>query len=172
TFLPRAANDRETFHGKVDSGWHRPVVVPVANHHIFINQVDGTVGVVHARFPHADAGGFAIDEAIAPYPELAIVLNQVVGNLIHLIGKQLGFIMPRAAHATVVADVEDFIHAGMVGVCFEDFADFIYEIENNAVHIGVHRAITLAMQTVGVGPLVFIGHLHMGCFVKFWIDLK
>ena len=66
-FTPRACSNVEAFHGKVNSGLLGTLIMPVADKNIFRDQGDHTLGSVHAGFPSADPGSFAIDQAVSPY---------------------------------------------------------------------------------------------------------
>ena len=167
--FPRASDDVESFHGEVCGGGFGAIVVPVANHDVLRDQVDGAVGVVEAALPFAEAGHFTVQEAVAPDPELAVLGGEVIADPSHFAGEKLRFIFARTARAFVVAEVEHLVHAGMKRVGLEGFADFVHEREHDRVDLGMQGAIAFAVESVRVGPSVIFG-LHPRGFVELRVD--
>ena len=79
----------------------------------------------------------------------------------HLAGEQFGFIPARAPRTFIVADIKDFIHAGVKTVGFKRIAKLIHQPENNVVNFGMQRAIALAIKAVGVGPFILGRHFEV-----------
>ena len=87
----------------------------------------------------------------------------------HFAGEQLRFIVARAPRTFIVADIKDFIHAGVEAVSFKRVAKLIYQAENDLVNFGMQRTITLAIKAVGIGPFICIRHFDVRGLVEFRI---
>src|SRR3546814_17887645 len=88
---------------------NRLFVMPITDHHVLVDQVDGAVGVVHAGFPHADARGFTVDKAVASNPQLPIALPQMGSELVQFLGTQFSLSMLSTTLATVVPAVTSLV---------------------------------------------------------------
>src|SRR5512133_203306 len=111
--------------------------MPVAYKHIFRYHIHCPVSIIHAGLPHSHSCCPSVNEPVAPYPQLPVVLCQVITNGGHFPGKQFSVIMATAPCATVVANIKYFVHPGMKGIRFKGIADFINQVKNNFMHSGM-----------------------------------
>ena len=169
---PGTGDDPKSFERKVGRGLIRPVVVPVADHDIFGNEVDGAEGVVVACFPLADAGGLAVDEPVAPDPKLTAFRRQVVMKGLHFTRKQHRGVAAATAGTFAFPEIEHLVHAGVKGGGFEGVADFVDHGEEDIVYAGIQRAVAAAIQVVVIGPDIVHGVLDPGGLVELRIDLE
>lgn len=102
--FPRTGDDFEALDGKVGWGRVRPLVMPVAYGDVLGRQINGAKGVVLAGFPFAQAGGFAVEQAVAPNPEGAPLLAQMIVNGPDLAGEEFGLVFAGASWAIGFAD--------------------------------------------------------------------
>src|SRR5690606_35495332 len=123
---PGAGYNPEPFHRKEYSRLVGPLIVPVADYHVLRDHVHRAVRVVHAGLPHTDAGGLAVDEAIAPDPQFPPFRRQVIADACYFPGKKLGLVASAATRAFVVADIKYFVHSRMKRVGLEHLANLIH----------------------------------------------
>ena len=146
--------------------------MPVADDHVLRNQIHRRVRVVAARLPFAQAGELAIEQAVAPQPQLPFGWLQVIANGADFVGEEFRLVAALAARALVFADVEHFIHPGMKRIGLKGVADLIHQRKHDFMHLGMTRAIALAVELVGIGPGVFLGKLHLGSLVELRVDAE
>src|SRR5258708_5670758 len=65
---PGASHDAEALHREIDGGLVRALVMPVADHDIFGNQVDSPVGIIITCLPLTDPRSLTIDQPVSPDP--------------------------------------------------------------------------------------------------------
>ena len=128
--------------------------------------------MVQAAFPHADPVFAPFDESVAPDPEPGATLLQVVMDLGHLTGKKYGRVHSLAPRALVIGEVEHLVHPGMECICFKNLHDLVHQVEDHGVDLRMKRAIALAVQSVLIGPFVFLGHFHVGRLIELGVDLQ
>jgi len=87
-------------------------------------------------------------------------------------GKQFSFIFSCATRALLFSDIENLIHAGVKSLCFKNSAYLINQFEDYFVNTGMQRAVTLAIQPIGIGPNVLFGHFYKGGLIKLRIYLQ
>ena len=120
--------------------------MPVADDDVLRDHANCILGAVHAGFPLSHAGGGSIEEPIAPDPQSAAGLSQMVVQGLHLARQQFRLVPAFAALAIVLAEQEDFVHAGVKGIRPGDLRQFVDQVENDLMHFGVQRAITAAVD--------------------------
>src|SRR5262245_36972276 len=169
---PGTGDDVEAFHGEINGCGISALVMPVTNEDVLGDEVDGAEGVVFAGFPFAEASGFTIQQTVAPNPELARFGLEVVVKELDLTGEELGLVLAATARAFGFANVKHFVHAGVKGVGLENIAELIDEREDDFVDLGMQGTVAAAIETIGIGPGVFLGGLDPGCFIKFGVDLE
>src|SRR2546426_2121250 len=101
--LPGTAHDIEAFHREVNRGpiWAR--VMPVADHDVLRDQIDGRRRVVAARFPFAETGCFSIKQTVAPQPKLTLRRLQMVADRPHFVGEEFRLVVAFAARTLLFA---------------------------------------------------------------------
>src|SRR5205823_3133074 len=168
--LPATTHHIEPLHGEVNRRLIGPRVMPVANDHVLWNQIHRRVRVISARLPLSRTRELAIEQTITPQPQLPCCGLQMIADRAHFIGEKFRLVAPFAARTLVLAYVEDFIHPGMKRIRLKGLAHLIHQREHHIMDLGVTRAIALAIESIWIGPGVFLGKLHLGSFVEFRMD--
>src|SRR5207247_10747916 len=136
------------------------------------NQIYGGVRVVEAGLPFAEVSELAIEQSVAPQPQLPFSWLQVIADGSDFLGEEFRLVAVLAARTLSFTDEEHFIHSGMKRIGLKGIADLIHQREDDLMHLGMTRAIALAVELVGIGPSVFLGELHLGGLVELRVDAE
>ena len=104
--------------------------------------------LIDAGFPLADARALAVEEAVAPHPHGPFGEGQVVVHRADFLREQLGLVLALAAGAVVLAEQEDFVHADVEGVGAGGVREFVDQVEDDVVHLGMERAVAAAVDAL------------------------
>src|SRR5690606_30933984 len=96
---PGTSDHIQAVHRKIDGGFIRAFVMPIADQHIFWNHAHRACSVVHACLPHSHSGRLSVDEAIAPDPQPPVLPRKMVPDLAHFVCKQFSLVMAGTAGA-------------------------------------------------------------------------
>ena len=119
--------------------------MPVANHHVFRNQIHRWVSIVATRFPFSQTRKLAIEQAVSPQPQLPLGRLQMIADRADFVGEEFGLVAAFAARALVFADVENLIHPGVKSVGLKGVTHLVNEREHDLVNLRVTRTIALAV---------------------------
>lgn len=148
--------------------------MPVAHHHAAVDPVDRAVGVADAGRPLAVAARIAptVDQPVGPHPEAHPFPPQVGGNPVHLPGEDLSRVQPSAARTIRIGQIEHLVESGMEIRRSESLHDFVHTVEHDVMHFGMIRTITLAIETIRIGPDVIFGKFHPRLFIELRVNLQ
>ena len=93
-------------------------------------------------------------------------------NRVHFLSEEFCFVAFFAVWVFVFAYVEDFIHSAMKRVRLKGVADLVHQCEHDFMHLGMTRAIALAIEFVRIGPDVFLRELDLGSFIELRVHFE
>src|SRR5882762_7113778 len=119
--------------------------MPVADHDVLRDQVDGPVRIIIAGFPEPQSRRFAVDETIPPDPHFPALLNEMVMDGPYFPCEEYRLVHTGATGAFIFPQVKDLIHARMKGIRLENITKLVDHREQHLMQPGHQRAIAPAV---------------------------
>src|SRR5882724_1852287 len=99
--------------------------MPVADHYVLRDQVDGPVRIIITGFPDPQARCFAVDKTIHPDPHFPALLNEMVMDGPYFPCEQYRLVHTGTTGALIFPQVKDLIHACMKGIRLENVTELV-----------------------------------------------